>query len=156
MIVKTNIGEISYTNAGVVFVEEDYNLGKELDAEYDNFSKSELFWGIYQRIIIPSREKMGVGNSEDSLRLFHIYEKEDSLILYFHFDDIDEAEFWISNGVHMLLDDAIEEVYHQIKKAIADIDFVDDIILVENEIVVPSENEVLQDIGKYIFYQGWI
>ena len=154
MRVNSKVGEIEITAAGVVFAEEDWNLGNEQDKQYKNFSKAELFCGAYQRIILPSRRAMGIVD-EPSFRLYYIYDEADTLVFYFHFDDSDEAYIRLDNAVDLSLDEVMSKLVDALKNALPD-DEMSESFVCDNsiDVTVPEEEEVIEFLKKTVFYDS--
>ncbi len=94
-----------------------------IDTSYGRFSKAELFWSIYARIICPEEnQRRKDGSVNQDWGLYSIGSYAGHADLYVALVDYDSGEIWIDIGETSELNDVLSEVLRQMNEATADID----------------------------------
>ena len=108
---KNQGGLYAIGECGIVDIEAYENQEQAVENRaYKRFEKRDLFWRIYDQIIIPTREKMST-NPDHSIRLLFIEDEGNKIILHFNIDDYDEIYSEVLDVENISLDDAMKIVF---------------------------------------------
>lgn len=124
---------------------------------YGNFEKKELFWAVYDQIILPVRETAGV-DPDHSIRLLFIEDDGDELVLHYNVDDIDESYFVVRGVGNMTLDDVMTAAYEDLlilKDVLPDDEPMKKAITWDKERKVNIPDDYLERLKKDVFYSSW-
>lgn len=116
------------------------------DISYDKFTKSELFWAIYARIISPlDNQRRPDGSIYQDWGLFSIGSHQEHIDLYMALVDYDSCEFWLDVSPKTELNEALTQLALDICHITADVDEVQQYTVRENaNFVVPQNYEELK------------
>ncbi|MEA5152017.1 MAG: hypothetical protein VB039_05390 [Oscillospiraceae bacterium] len=104
------------------------------DISYGKFTKAELFWNIFARIICPEINQIRADSSkEQDWGLFSIGYYDGHVELNMALVDYDSAQFWIDINEETEINSALSELVNQMNAVTKDIDDVPQYILCENE-----------------------
>ncbi len=151
-------GAYAVGECGVVDLEayEDQEAAVE-NKNYGKFDKKELFWTIYDQIILPIREVAGI-DPDHSIRLFFIEDDGEKMILHYNIDDYDESYCEIQGVTNMTLDDVMEAVYDDIcgiKNALPDDEPLKEALTWAKSRRVNIPDDYLDRIKMDVFYSSW-
>ncbi len=124
---------------------------------YQHFDKKELFWTIYDQIIIPTREKMKV-DPDHTFRLLCIEDKSDGLVLHYNIDDYDESYSEVQNILDISLEDLISAVFDDfcyIVEALPDDEPLKKSITWDKTRAVNIPEDFLKRLKRDVFYSSW-
>ena len=116
------------------------------DISYGKFTKSELFWAIYARIICPLDNQR---RSDDSLyqdwSLFSIGSYQEHIDLYMALVDYDSCEFWLDVSLDTELNEALTQLDLDMCRVTEDIEEVPQYMVQENTaFAVPNSYKELK------------
>lgn len=156
--IKNITGEYAIGECGIVDLDLYENQEHSVENKsYNNFDKREMFWTIYDQIIIPTREKMGT-DTDHSLRLLFIEDDDDKLTLHFNIDDYDETYCEVLDVDDKLLDDVIKNLYDDLSETLTNLP---DDEPMKKSIMWDKSREVsipvdyIERIKKDVFYSSW-
>ena len=153
---KGIVGEYAIGECGVVNLEAYRGQGVE-NKKFKNFDKKELFWSIYDQIIIPTREKAGSG-PDSTFRLLCIEEKGDTFIFHYNIDEYDDSYCEVKNAKDMTLEalmSALYEDFCNMAKALPDDDRLIKSITWDKTRKVSFSGDYLERLKKDVFYTSW-
>ncbi len=154
---KNGVGTYAVGICGIADVEDVSNAESVVaDEKYSNYSKKELFWSVYDQIILPSRKNISEG-ADHSLRLFNIERNDTSLILNFNMDDFDEASYEIENATEDGLDVVLDELFTAVKDSFPDDKEFSDALVRDKDqkVSVPEDSNYMDRLKTDVFYSSW-
>ena len=158
MKLKGVLGEYAIGECGIVDLDSYENQECAVDNKnYNAFDKRELYWTIYDQIIIPTRERMGT-DSDHTLRLLFIEEDVNKMVLHFNIDDYDEAYCEISDVDTLSLADAVKTVFKDLNQYInnlPDNEPMKKAFTWEKSRAVSIPADYMERLKKDVFYSSW-
>ena len=139
-------GNIFYNSYTVEFDEDYEECADEItNTDYGKFTKEELFWAIYEKVLIPSG-LYSYENSpyDDKVHLHHIVDEPDgnTVGLFLEFVDINEGYNFLHDVKNTPLDDVLRQFFNLLKGIYTDIDKDYPIKLdLEKSIKIPKSDE---------------
>ena len=155
---KGLLGKYAIGECGIVDL-HSYEI-HEHDVEnisYKNFDKRELFWTIYDQIIIPTRERMGT-DPDHSMRLLFI-EEGNKLVFHFNIDDYDEMYSEITDVNNMSLEEVIKIIFDDLKETInnlPDDEPMKKAFTWNKSRVVSIPIDCIERLERDVFYSSWV
>ena len=149
-------GQYAIGECGVVDL-ESYNEQAVENKKFTNFDKKELFWSIYDQIIIPTREKAG-SDPDSTFRLLCIEEKGDTFVFHYNIDEYDDSYCEVKNANDMTLEalmSALYEDFCNMAKALPDDDPLKTSITWDKTRKVSFSGDYLERVKKDVFYTSW-
>ncbi len=143
---------------GIVELDSNEDLETAVENKnYGSFEKKELFWAVYDQIILPVREAEGV-EPDHSIHLFYIEDDGDMLVLHYNVDDYDESYCEIRGVEKMTLNDAMTVVYEDmlsLKDVLPDDEPMKKAITWDKDRKVNISDDYLERLKKDVFYTSW-
>ena len=134
-----------------------------VDESFGTFTKAELFWNVYNRIILADENQ--TGNDEAKRRDWelccietsnHPHTKEEKIVLFMTLIDFDQVEIEIPKCKQMELNDALEMVAKAMNSITSDLDEIPDYKVRQNKtVLVPktfAELKALLNSGMVLTY----
>ncbi len=125
--------------------------------DFQNFDKKELFWTVYDQIIIPTREQADV-DADDTLRLLYIEDDDDTFIFHYNIDDYDESYCEVRGAAQMPLEDVVSALYDDLcnmVKELPDDEPLKQAITWDKTITVDVPEDYLKRLKSDVFYSSW-
>ena len=123
--------------------------------QYKNFDKKELYWTIYDQIILPTRAKMDQ-DKDDTLRLFYIEEKGKNLEFTISFDEYDEAVFVVKGATEKPLEEVLQNLFNDMRDCFPDDEEMREAITWDKSAKVNIPEDYVKRIVEDVFYSHWI
>ncbi len=156
--IKGIAGKYAIGECGVVDLESYKEREKDVDNKsYPRFDKRELFWTIYDQIILPTRERMGV-DIDDTFRLLYIEDAEDSLVFHYNIDNYDESYCRVQRAAEMSLEDVVSALYNDLlstAKSLPDDEPLKKAITRDKSRSVDVPDIFLERLKRDVFYSSW-
>lgn len=114
-----------------------------VDESFGTFTKAELFWNVYERIILADENQ--TGNDEAKRRDWELYcirssnyphTKEEKIVLSMSLIDFDQVEIEIPKSKQIELNDALEMVAKKMNYITSDLDELPDYKVSQNKTVL--------------------
>ena len=152
-------GVYAIGECGIVDLESYEELESAVEnRDYGNFDKKELFWTIYDQIILPIREAEGV-DPDHSIRLLYIEDQADNLVLHYYIDDYDETYCEIKLTNNMTLEDVMKVIsddFCLIKNSLPDGTPLKDAISWHRDRKVNVPDDYIERLKRDVFYTSWV
>lgn len=116
------------------------------DISYGKFTKSELFWAIYARIICPlDNQRRPNGSLYQDWDLFAIGSYQEHVDLYMALVDYDSYEFWLDVSPDTQFNDTLAQLSLDMCHITEDVEEVPQYTVPENiDFIVPDHYEELK------------
>ncbi len=152
-------GLYSVGECGVVDLESyEEHVNAVENKKYNQFDKKELFWSIYDRIILPSRESVP-NKPDNTLRLLYIEENGDTFVFHYNIDSCDESYLEVKGAAEMSFDELLSAVYEDfcnMAKALPDDEPLKNGIKYDRTRNVVIPENYLERLKKDVFYSSWV
>ena len=151
-------GMYAVGECGVVDLEsyEDQEMAVE-NRNYGKFEKKAFYWTIYDQIILPIRNAVGV-DPDHSIRLLFIEDDGDKIVLHYNIDDYDESYCEIQGVTNMALEDVMKVVYEDfcgMRNALPEGEALKEAITWDKNKGVDIPNDYMERLKKDVFYTSW-
>ena len=135
---------------------EDQETAVE-NRDYGKFEKKAFYWTIYDQIILPIRNAVGV-DPDHSIRLLFIEDDGDKIVIHYNIDDYDESYCEIQGVANMALEDVMKVVYEDfcgMRNALPEGEALKEAITWDKNRSVNIPDDYLERLKKDVFYASW-
>ncbi len=108
------VGNVYYNSFSIIFARDCIDLDIIENTDYGDFTKEELFWSIYERVLIPSHlYSYDSSPYDDKIHLFEIKDGEsDEVFLFIEFVGVTDGYNQLKNLRQKTLNEATTDFYN--------------------------------------------